>query len=207
MRHMCLGYAHGFTKIQKLIHGAKGAGYAGKLTILLRDLVVAWETLLSDEALGDPDIWGRLFSLADGSDLVVKTEFDTTRARADILDLIVISVISSVTEFIRRFWTHGVGPLSSYKDMPLIVAIVLGDRASANLTRVDAVMEMRSQAEDSPSPHCCPSVSSLASPARACPRPAPTRHPCTPSPLRPLPFTTPAPVCGRASPGGLARGT
>ena len=77
-------YSRGFCTIQKWKDGAKGAGYAGKLTILLNDLVVAWETLLSDEALGDPDIWGRLFSLADGSDLVVKMQFDTTWARAII---------------------------------------------------------------------------------------------------------------------------
>lgn len=103
-------YTHALMSLQKWKKESKGEGngYLGRLPQLMNRVVFEFEQLLKDESLEDPYIWGRIFSVNDGTDPQAQL-FDRKWKREEIVEVIFRTSIAGLTEFVRRFAKYGVG--------------------------------------------------------------------------------------------------
>ena len=95
--------SHGFFFLQKR-KKARGA-YLQEVPNLLLRLVREFADLLSDSALNDEWVWGKVFTIK----AALSQEQDLVMSREDIVRLIRQSVLGNVTDFIRRFRSWGLG--------------------------------------------------------------------------------------------------
>jgi hypothetical protein len=122
-------YSRGLYAIQETkqkLNRFHGNPYIGSAIALLRSMVVDYEALLDDAACEDPGVWLRLFTLACNPDLDEELRW----RRSTIRDLIRKTVLSNLTELLRRFEAWGIGRRNPSPQYAVFVLLTAEDAQS-----------------------------------------------------------------------------